>query len=183
MSDALTDSQQHTLVVLVCVSSVLSIVGASAILLTYWAFKDTRATSRMMLCFLSACDILVAMWNMIGVLLGEDILTDSKGNAEPICVLQSFITTLFSISSFFWTAAIAFFLYMSIVRQSAAAFESRMHFVHLVCWGVPFAFVAAAIPHLGYGENFTPGWCWLQQSSSSNSVAGGSGGGSRSSKI
>lgn len=80
------------------------------------------------------------------------------------CVVQGAISTFANTSSFFWTVAIAVYLYVFIVRSSQRVADSLVLFFHLVSWGVPLAITIAAVclNKIGYdASEVSVGWCWV----------------------
>lgn len=111
-------------VVVLC-SCALSFVGASMIIITYFAWSDLRTTPRMLLLFLSVADWLSAVSYGYGV--WRVFHSDSLD-----CVVQGAVSTFANSSSFFWTMAIAVYLYVYIVRGTQRVADSLLSFFHLV---------------------------------------------------
>lgn len=111
--------------VLVLCSCALSCAGSSLIVLTYVAWSDLRTTPRRLLVFLSVSDWLSAVSYAFGV--WRVFRTDSLD-----CVVQGAVSTFANTSSFFWTVAIAVYLYVFIVRSSQRVADSLVLFFHLV---------------------------------------------------
>lgn len=123
-------SGNHTVVdlseqVVVLVSCALSFVGSSLIILTYIAWSDLRTTPRRLLVYLSVSDCLSAVSYAYGV--WRVFQTDSVE-----CVVQGAVSTFANTSSFFWTVAIALYLYVFIVRSSQRVADSLELVFHLV---------------------------------------------------
>ncbi|KAK9515968.1 hypothetical protein VZT92_026564 [Zoarces viviparus] len=152
----------HTVVyfseqVVVLCSCALSFVGSSLIILTYIMWADLRTTPRRLLVYLSVSDWLSAVSYAFGV--WRVFHTDSVD-----CVAQGAISTFANTSSFFWTVAIAVYLYVVIVRASQRAADSLVWFFHIVSWGVPLAITVAAVclNKIGYdASEVSVGWCWV----------------------
>lgn len=111
-------------VVVLC-SCALSFVGTSLIIFTYFAWPDLRTTPRMLLLFLSVADWLSAVSYGYGV--WRVFRSDSLD-----CVIQGAVSTFANSSSFFWTMAIAVYLYVYIVRSTQRVADSMVSFFHLV---------------------------------------------------
>ena len=122
------------------VMSILSIVGASVIMLTYWYFDDMRSVGRKMLCFLSLADFLTAVGNILGITWYE--VKDSRNVVEceatcfALCETHAVITIFSSNSSYIWTVAMALHLYVTIVVRKRLGYKNFAVF-HIVCWGFP----------------------------------------------
>lgn len=111
-------------VVILC-SCALSFVGSSLIILTYICWSDLRTTPRKLLVFLSVSDWLSAVSYAYGV------WSAFRHNTLE-CIIQGAISTFANTSSFFWTVAIAIYLYVFIVRSSQRTADSLVLFFHLV---------------------------------------------------
>ncbi|XP_041801851.1 G-protein coupled receptor 157 [Chelmon rostratus] len=144
--------------VVVLFSCALSFLGSSLIILTYIVWSDLRTTPRKLLVYLSLSDWLSAVSYAFGV--WRVFHTDSLD-----CVVQGAISTFANTSSFFWTVAIAVYLYVFIVRSSQRVADSLVLFFHLVSWGVPLAITVAAVSlnKIGYdASEVSVGWCWVR---------------------
>lgn len=147
----------------------LSMLGSLLIILTYILFSDLRTTSRLLLVFLSFMDLGTALANSIGMAM------DYKHTSEG-CKIQAAFAVFCSMSSYFWTAAIAFYLYLTIVREKQSLAKKLVKVFHIVAWGVPFIIVvlAGALNVLGYEDvnlsdnksssTVTGGWCFIRKS-------------------
>ncbi|CAL1606037.1 unnamed protein product [Knipowitschia caucasica] len=144
-------------VVVLC-SCALSFLGSSLIIITYMTWSDLRTTPRRLLVWLSVSDWLSAVSYAYGV--GKVFHSDSVD-----CVVQGAISTFANTSSFFWTVAIAVYLYMFIVRSNKRGADSLVWVFHLVSWGVPLAITVAALclDKIGYdASEVSVGWCWVK---------------------
>ncbi|XP_069545167.1 G-protein coupled receptor 157 [Brachyistius frenatus] len=143
--------------VIVLCSCALSFAGSSLIILTYILWSDLRTTPRKLLVYLSVSDWLSAVSYAFGV--WRVFRSDS---AE--CIAQGSISTFANTSSFFWTVAIAVYLYIFIVKSSQRVADSLVLLFHLVSWGVPLAItvVAVCLNKIGYdASEVSVGWCWV----------------------
>ncbi|KAM7404589.1 hypothetical protein PAMP_011926 [Pampus punctatissimus] len=144
-------------VVVLC-SCALSFVGSSLIILTYICWSDLRTTPRKLLVFLSVSDWLSAVSYAFGV--WRVFRVDSLD-----CIIQGAISTFANTSSFFWTMAIAVYLYVFIVRSNQRVADSLVWFFHLVSWGIPLVITIAAVclNKIGYNASeVSVGWCWVR---------------------
>ncbi|XP_061759961.1 G-protein coupled receptor 157 [Nerophis ophidion] len=144
--------------VVVLSSCALSFLGSSLIIFTYISLPDLRSTPRKLLLFLSVADWLSAVSYAYGVwrVFGSD---------SPDCVAQGAISTFANTSSFFWTVAIAVYLYMFIVKSNQRAADNMVLLFHLISWGVPLAITVAAVclNKIGYNASeVSVGWCWIK---------------------
>ncbi|XP_003963270.2 G-protein coupled receptor 157 isoform X1 [Takifugu rubripes] len=144
--------------VVVLFTCALSFVGSSLIILTFIVWSDLRTTPRTLLVYLSVSDWLSAVSYAFGV--WRVFRTDSLD-----CTIQGAISTFANSSSFFWTVAIAVYLYIFIVRSSQRVADSLVLFFHLVSWGVPLVLTVTAVSlgKIGYdASEVSVGWCWVR---------------------
>ncbi|KFP08432.1 putative G-protein coupled receptor 157, partial [Calypte anna] len=142
--------------VVVLISCVLSFLGSSLLVCTHALWPELRTRPRQLLLYLSLADLLSALSYFYGVL--QDFQRTSWD-----CVLQGALSTFSNTSSFFWTMAIAVYLYITIVRGSPTSTGLLCCF-HVVSWGVPLGITVAAVAlkKIGYdASNVSVGWCWV----------------------
>ena len=124
----------------VLLSCALSALGSGLLVATHGLWPDLRSRARRLLLFLSLADLLSAASYFYGV------LQDFEGPSWD-CVLQGALSTFANTSSFFWTVAIALYLYLSIVRTSRGPGDGRLLCAfHVVRW------VAATLLSLGSSD-------------------------------
>ncbi|XP_019602360.1 G-protein coupled receptor 157 [Rhinolophus sinicus] len=142
----------------VLLSCVLSALGSGLLVATHALWPDLRSRARRLLLFLSLADFLSAASYFYGV------LQDFAGPSWD-CVLQGALSTFANTSSFFWTVAIALYLYLSIVRPARGPRAGHLLWAfHIVSWGVPLAITVAAVSlkKIGYdASDVSVGWCWI----------------------
>ncbi|XP_045849468.1 G-protein coupled receptor 157 isoform X2 [Meles meles] len=142
----------------VLLSCVLSALGSGLLVATHALWPDLRTRARRLLLFLSLADLLSAASYFYGV------LQDFAGPSWD-CVLQGALSTFANTSSFFWTVAIALYLYLSIVRAAREPRAGRLLWAfHVVSWGVPLVITVAAVAlkKIGYdASDVSVGWCWV----------------------
>ncbi|XP_022454350.1 G-protein coupled receptor 157 isoform X1 [Delphinapterus leucas] len=142
----------------VLLSCALSALGSGLLVATHALWPDLRSRARRLLLFLSLADLLSAASYFYGV------LQDFEGPSWD-CVLQGALSTFANTSSFFWTVAIALYLYLSIVRISRGPGDGRLLWAfHVVSWGIPLVITVAAVTlkKIGYdASDVSVGWCWI----------------------
>lgn len=140
------------------VSTILSTLGCLLIILTYALYKDIRSTSRHIIFCISISDLIVSISNLSADVFIEPPMIEG-------CIIQSFIGSIFLLSSFLWTLSLAIFLYISLVMEKPSTAIAMVHpWFHLVCWLLPLVInlVALVTGNLGNGEDFAvAGWCWI----------------------
>lgn len=137
----------------VSVTTVLSILGSVLIVGTFIAFKNLRTRARQILVQLSIADFAVAASQLVGVNVNlqryaSRICThmdeaDINITSDTFCKVQGGLTIFFTISSFFWTVAVAIYLLTVIVFESQRVGRWLTYLSYPVCWGVPAVIVVA----------------------------------------
>ncbi|XP_071944385.1 G-protein coupled receptor 157-like [Antedon mediterranea] len=138
-------------------SCILSAIGSILIILTFIIWRDLRTKTRELLVYLSVTTFFVSVSYAYGII--EDFHSNPMG-----CTVQSAITTFSETSSFFWTVAIAMYLYALVAQSSQVVMNRLVWLFHFVCWGVPLITVIVAVSFgaLGYDDSYTSvGWCWV----------------------
>ena len=151
---------------LVSITCIMSMVGSSILLGSYFAWKDVRTTSRKVLVWISVCDFLIALGNMCGTFF-KPTSPDYK------CSVQSFIVSSALISSFLWSVTLAICLYMTIVKGKADLFQSFLPCLHIFNWTLGFVIniVAYVEKELGNSaDQITAGWCWIKHNESDSKI-------------
>ncbi|KAL1020642.1 hypothetical protein UPYG_G00002800 [Umbra pygmaea] len=144
--------------VLILISCAFSFLGSLLIICTYIIWPDLRSTPRKLLVFLSVADFLSASSYAYGV--WSDFKTDSLD-----CVVQGAISTFSNTCSFFWTVAIAIYLYIFIVKSNRRLADSWVLCFHVISWGMPLGITVAALAlgRIGYdASEVSVGWCWVK---------------------
>ena len=129
-----------TLKITVGTTCLLSILGASLIILTYVAFRDLRTTARQLLVNLSVADIIIAASHFVGLLTNYDRFLYSSLQKDTWCSVQAAITMYGTISSFLWTIAVALYMFTVIMMKRPEIAMKTVPVYYLVCWGIPVVF-------------------------------------------
>ncbi|XP_054857000.1 G-protein coupled receptor 157 [Eublepharis macularius] len=141
---------------LVLLSCALSGAGAALLVGTHALWPELRTRPRQLLLCLSLADLLSAAAYFYGA------LRDFQGPSWD-CVAQGALSAFANTSAFFWTMAVALYLYLTIVRGAPTG-RGLLWACHLVSWGVPLGITAAAVAlkKIGYdASDVSVGWCWI----------------------
>ena len=133
--------------ILTAIMSALSIIGSTVIIHTYVQFPKLRTTCRKLLVYLSIADLLTAFGNLLGIIWyyayrDDEDLVHTFGSLF-LCKFQSGLTIFSSISSFFWTVAIAVYLHLSIVKNNHALADRFVLPFHVICWLLPCKYISS----------------------------------------
>uniref|UniRef100_UPI00398F81D2 G-protein coupled receptor 157 n=1 Tax=Pristiophorus japonicus TaxID=55135 RepID=UPI00398F81D2 len=143
--------------IIIFISCCLSLLGSALIIGTHFWWPDLRSKARQLLVYLSLADLLSALSYSYGV------LRDFRSSSWD-CVLQGAVSTFANTSSFFWTVAIAVYLYLLIVRSDQGLADGLVVWFHAVSWFVPLVITVAAVSlqKIGYdASDVSVGWCWV----------------------
>ena len=152
--------------------SVLSLLGSLLIILTFVLWKDVRkSTARVILLFLAIADLGTAAGYLVAGIgfykfypKSNNFTNDTSYN--NFCEIQSFFTTFFPVSSFFWTASLAiYFVVILVIRKPRWGLKLLIIF-NIVNWGLPFIIcvIAVSLRILGPGQSRTSAaWCFVAE--------------------
>ena len=137
------------------VSSSLSIIGSLLIILTFVIWKDVRrSTARILLLFLAIADLGTGLSYLTAVIgfeafpVKRSTFDNSTDPFEVFCKTQSFFTTFFAVSSFFWTSAMGIYFLVALVFRRPKWGPKLMIILNIIGWGAPAVFL---IFMTGYG--------------------------------
>ena len=171
---------------LTVISSVLSMLGSSLVIISYFLWKDLRkSTARTILLFLAIADFMTSIgyfWSAIAYLtIFSNLMNATDYNDainsndtpftdyEVICKIESFWDTYFPVVSFFWTANLAIYFVVTLVFLKISFAKKLMVPFHLTAWFIPLIICVYGIwsgwlgPTTDRGiEDATAGaWCFV----------------------
>lgn len=161
---------------LTIVSCSLSIIGCLAIFLEF-IFVKPKTASKWILVWISASDLLLSAGYVFGTSFFINLRLDNNSNSIlvprhggdklfcDLCVAQSFVTTLASMWSFFWTTILAVHLFLSVVLRNDRLSRRLMPTYHVISWtiGLIITIVIISIDYLGTGDGrVTVTWCFIK---------------------
>ena len=134
-------------------------------------WRDIRTGSRSVITFLAIADFFTAFGYIMGSF--NYLINYRKYDApekidcgpfDEVCTIQSFITSWSSISSFFWTVALAFYLYLTLVHTKIFLANRFMPFFHVLNWGFPILICFPLLVKwiLGYSPYAASTWCYIR---------------------
>ena len=152
------------------ISSIFSCFGSFLIVLAFLIFKDIRkGMAQRIVTALAIADFISAAGYIVGSL--NFILHYNEQNRrdccvfQTICMIQAFVTSWSSMSSFAWTAILALYLYIVLVYQKQTPFNSkyRQLALHLISWVAPGLIVIpfTAKKFLGFAPFAASNWCFV----------------------
>ena len=160
------------------VSTVLSVVGATIILLAYCAFKDLRkGTAQTIITLLSLADMGVAFGCLLG-LTNRYIIQGMNNNRAcwvfyNICQIQAFFTMWCAMSSSIWSTVLSVHFFLASLLVESRWTERLLPLYNIIAWTSPI-FIALPLlitGHLGYTPTYLS-LCYISASSYANEPKG-----------
>ncbi|KAL5499668.1 hypothetical protein EMCRGX_G011123 [Ephydatia muelleri] len=149
----------------ISITSLLSIFGATFIILSYVAFRKIRTQTRQFLVNLSIADLVLALSSLIGALVyygnaGLQEATEDSDMLQRMCAAQAAFTMFGVLSTMFWTVAVAFYLCVLVVLHKQTGWVLVV-VLYVVCWGIPGVLTIwlGVSEHLGLDQGATNGFC------------------------
>ena len=157
------------------ISSVLSVIGASIILLAYFAFKDLRkGTAQTIITLLALADLGAALGFLLGVgnfltyyhLKGTNSdLISACSTFGTICEVQSFIALWCFISSSIWSTILALHFVLATVFDHSSWTARMLPLYNIVAWILPLIVLLPLLVggKLGYTPTYRA-FCYISAS-------------------
>ena len=170
-------------------SSVLSMLGSSLVIISYFLWKDLRkSTARTILLFLAIADFMTSIgyfWSAIAYLtifskltngtdydiaIGTELNDTLYTGYDVICKIESFWDTYFPVVSFFWTANLAIYFVVTLVFLKISFAKKLMIPFHLTAWFIPLiicvygissGWLGPALDHRGIEDATAGAWCFV----------------------
>lgn len=162
--------------VVIEVVCILSAIGSSIIILSYYCYREHRTRARYILVHLSVSNIGQVVSNFIGTAanfdstfrrasnFSYDVRTWDRSVEEKLCTAQAFFTSYFGICGMLWTISLAVYLYLVILSMKQAYFTRYFVWLsYVLCYGLPLLISMWLLlsDRLGYAPYSTPGYCGL----------------------
>lgn len=125
--------------------SLLSMIGAVLIILSYICISSIRTKSREILVHLSVADFGVGCGNFIGIIVNFDHYIKtcryhehaSCDDLKNLCAAQAFFAGYSTIASILWTLALSVYIYLLVVHGHRKLHSKIVYFFYVFCWGMP----------------------------------------------
>lgn len=124
--------------------SLLSMIGAVLIVLSYICISSIRTKSREILVHLSVADFVVGCANFIGIIVNFDHRIKncqeshaSCDNLNHLCTAQAFFAGFATIASILWTLALSVYIYLLVIHGHRKLHSKIVYFFYVFCWGMP----------------------------------------------
>ena len=150
-------------------SSSLSVLGSLLIFLVYFKLKERRSIAQKIITLLAIADLftalgyLLAAWNFL-THFGERDQSKCLNVFQPVCAIQSYITTWSSLCSFGWTCALALHFYLVLSPTKKHLPPKLLVYENIVAWFVPIVIVLPLLctDKLGFTQYAASNWCFIK---------------------
>ena len=161
---------------LTIVSCAFSVIGSVSFMASYCVWKDTRSISRLILVIIALSDLVTASGYIIGSALYLNISSAATENGtdylqlqdtqpfQTLCMIQSTITTISNMWSFWWMVILAIHLCLSAGYMKKELSQKLLPFAALLATCVPVVVTipAAVTGWLGPGNGTASvSWCFI----------------------
>lgn len=141
-------------------------IGSSFVALTtLYPIENRRKVGKTLLFWLSFSDFFSSFVYFVQVF-------NRTGANNAYCRAIGLLGIFFPVSSFIWTDLIAYYLFSVIVQRnqadSAAHWDQRLKYCHMVAWGVPAIIVTIVGLAHKVGQTTGNSWCWIEPQSNPN---------------
>lgn len=151
------------------VSCSLSVLGSLLIFLAYFVLKGIRNTAQKIITLLAIADLftasgyLLASWNFMTHFAETDV-SRCLDVFQPVCSIQSYITTWSSLCSFSWTCALALHFYLILSPSKKHLPSKILVYENIVAWVVPIVIVLPLLcaDKLGFTQYAASNWCFVK---------------------
>ncbi len=156
------------ILVVVGITCVLSMIGASLIVVSYVIIPQIRTKAREILLHLSLMDFMAAAANLAGIManfdkyLSQTDLSDAKRHTiNNLCIAQASFAMYGTESSVLWTICMAVYIYLRIMYEGSPIARRACYAFYLICYGIPLILTVwfALTEKLGYSSYGGSGWC------------------------
>jgi Slime mold cyclic AMP receptor len=133
-----------------------SVIGSIAILCSYFLYPCARSPSRRLLCFLAGCDLAQGLFFMVA------FAAENGG----LCYIQTIWGILAAVSSFIWTACIAYYVYQSVYHPYQQQSQHTEPLFHILGWGCPTIFcilLCIIRPDIIGERDLEAAWCFISK--------------------
>ena len=157
-----TQDEQIALQTVVILGAVLSMLGSSFIMFSYFWFPDLQTFPYKLIMFLSLADFFASSEYLLAIQDVGVTTEDSECYQNTfMCYFSAGLTQYFDMASFLWMAVISYNIYQVLVNRRGHDVVKLEKWYHVVCWGVPaiLAVIVTATGSLGDSGN----WCWIKQ--------------------
>ncbi|KAF4447667.1 G-protein coupled receptor 1 [Fusarium austroafricanum] len=155
------ESEMRLQSIVILIVSILSLLGAGWIILSFICFKSLRSFRHQLILGLASSDFLMALnflsstaMNISGKLIGDH-------EQQGFCSFNGFMTQVFVIQTDYWVLTIAICTYVILAGHSSLSSWVQDHQIFLSClpWVLSVLWAGLGLKLAGYGD--IGAWCWF----------------------
>lgn len=134
--------------VLVGIACVLSMFGATLIIVSYAFFRSLRNRARLVLVHISVMDLGTVLAKFVGNAVGFDRYYMSYNASctvyhpprhdyvQPLCEAQAFFLHFFTLGSVLWTTSLSVYLYFLLMHHQTSYARRSLQASYFLCYGL-----------------------------------------------
>lgn len=152
-------------------SCIASMFGSILVVIPFLLWRDVRSGLRRIVTYLAIADFFTAAGYTLAsfnyIRYKHHIKVDEYISAcktfSIICQIQAYISSWASLSSFWWTAILALYLYKTVTKGHMNALNKWFPLFHVLAWGSPMIVMLPLLctGSLGYSLFSAGGWCFI----------------------
>ncbi|KAF2869668.1 G protein-coupled glucose receptor regulating Gpa2-domain-containing protein [Massariosphaeria phaeospora] len=154
-------SKIRTLSEVIVAVSVLSIVGAGWIIVSFCMFKQVRTFRHQLILGLAISDFWMAVNFLSSCAMNLSGHTIGDPRQQKFCSFNGFMTQLFVVQTDYWVLVIAIctFLILANYKHMSTWIQEHRVVLWLLPWGLSSLWAAIGLASAGYGN--IGAWCWF----------------------
>lgn len=151
----------RTLNAVILVVSLLSVIGAGWIILSFLLFRSVRTFRHQLILGLAISDLWMAINFMSSTAVNLSGYLLSEKPQKPFCSFNGFMTQLFVVQTDYWVLMIAICTFLILANYKHQSSWIQEHRIVLWClpWGFSTLWAALGLGIAGYGN--IGAWCWF----------------------
>ncbi|KAF4332189.1 G coupled receptor 1 [Fusarium beomiforme] len=155
------ESQMIEQSIVILIVSILSILGAGWIILSFIVFKSLRSFRHQLILGLAVSDFLMALNFLSSTAMNIGGKAIGAPEQETFCSFNGFMTQVFVIQTDYWVLTIALCTYVILAGYKFLSSWVQDHRVFLSClpWVLSILWAGIGLKLAGYGD--IGAWCWF----------------------
>ena len=154
----------ETIKLVAIITSLLSLIGAVAIVVSHLIITEGSSTSRRMLAHLSVANFFATACNWVGLWFNYKHFPGPLCTFCDFCVTQAALSNIGLNSSTFWTVSLMIHYYFSLAFHRNYSGRSAFYFYFCLCWIISFLLsIWLLFDHwLGYRPGLSIPYCTIR---------------------
>ncbi|PNP76611.1 hypothetical protein FNYG_10030 [Fusarium nygamai] len=147
--------------IVILVVSILSILGAGWIILSFCVFKSLRSFRHQLILGLAASDFLMALNFLSSTAMNINGNEIGAPEHQTFCSFNGFMTQVFVIQTDYWVLTIALCTYVILAgyKSLSSWVQDQRIFLSCLPWALSLLWAGLGLKLAGYGD--IGAWCWF----------------------